>query len=831
MLIAPAGYGKTTLAEQWTSAGGRQAVWYPCRRSSADVALLAVGLAEAAAPLLPGCDRRVRERLRVMKDPTQEVEVLAELLAADLAGWPANAWLVLDDYHHLKAAREAERLVEAVISNAPIQLVITSRIRPSWSTRRLGRRGEVFAIGAQTLAMDVGEADEVLQFNPSIEAEQLVEVVKGWPAVIALASNSNGPGRLASAPHAMKDLYDVYADEIYARLAPGLQEDLCQLALAPRLDRELLFELLGKERGERVLSEAAEIGVFDSHGGLCDFHPLARSFLAPRTRELMRSGDRAAFDTCLRVYRSRLDWDSAFDLVETWGSTADVDELVADALDPLLEMGRLATLEAWVERVQGRGELSSQMLLVASELAVRRNELSKADALVQCVLSQLDSGSPLQFRALHLAGLIAHLASREAEAVKLYERAEQAATTKAGRREARWGQYIALAALEDDRSRALLDELAAESPRDDVRERVRLAGKQLFAPIRFGYPPDLTIGRRAEELLPLVADPMIRSSFRNCYALALMLGAHYADALRVARELIAEAAEANTFGLTYGYTTSALALAGMRRFSEAHEALDAARRAAEKGSDAFGIHNAYAARIRVLLQQDRAPEACMVEPPDTSPSLPSIRAEALAARGLALACVGRSADGLALAAEATSMSKALEPSLLARAVKAVIDVRARGEDALDSASALLDEALGRGGVDLFVTAYRASPAILSILLANPGTSDSTVFAVQRAGDQGFATAIGASLEAAYDVRATLSPREQDVFALVCEGLSDREISKRLYIAPGTTKTHIHRILEKTGYSTRRALILDTARRRNQATSTMAEDSDDTAPES
>ncbi len=77
----------------------------------------------------------------------------------------------------------------------------------------------------------------------------------------------------------------------------------------------------------------------------------------------------------------------------------------------------------------------------------------------------------------------------------------------------------------------------------------------------------------------------------------------------------------------------------------------------------------------------------------------------------------------------------------------------------------------------------------------------------------------------------MSPREQDVFALVCEGLSDREISKRLYIAPGTTKTHIHRILEKTGYSTRRALILDTARRRNQATSTMAEDSDDTAPES
>src|SRR5690242_6617841 len=56
MLIAPPGYGKTTLAEQWTSAEGRRVAWYPCRPSSGDVAVLSVGLAQAAVDVFPGAD-------------------------------------------------------------------------------------------------------------------------------------------------------------------------------------------------------------------------------------------------------------------------------------------------------------------------------------------------------------------------------------------------------------------------------------------------------------------------------------------------------------------------------------------------------------------------------------------------------------------------------------------------------------------------------------------------------------------------------------------------------------------------------------------------------
>ena len=50
LLLAPAGYGKTTLAQQWTS--GRETVgWYMGGPSMIDVAGLSVGMVETLAAM------------------------------------------------------------------------------------------------------------------------------------------------------------------------------------------------------------------------------------------------------------------------------------------------------------------------------------------------------------------------------------------------------------------------------------------------------------------------------------------------------------------------------------------------------------------------------------------------------------------------------------------------------------------------------------------------------------------------------------------------------------------------------------------------------------
>ena len=52
---------------------------------------------------------------------------------------------------------------------------------------------------------------------------------------------------------------------------------------------------------------------------------------------------------------------------------------------------------------------------------------------------------------------------------------------------------------------------------------------------------------------------------------------------------------------------------------------------------------------------------------------------------------------------------------------------------------------------------------------------------------------------------SLTPREQDVTALVCLNYTNREIASRLHISPETVKTHVARVLLKMGLPSRAAL--------------------------
>ena len=106
MLVAPAGYGKTTLAREWLR--DRKHAWYQTTQSSSDVAALALGLAEAGACIVPDVGARLRGRLKTVSDAGAEAESLATDLAADLSEWPGDTTLVVDDYHLLAENAAAE---------------------------------------------------------------------------------------------------------------------------------------------------------------------------------------------------------------------------------------------------------------------------------------------------------------------------------------------------------------------------------------------------------------------------------------------------------------------------------------------------------------------------------------------------------------------------------------------------------------------------------------------------------------------------------------------------------------------------------------------------
>ena len=145
-------------------------------------------------------------------------------MSEDLAAWPDNAWMVIDDYHHVGESATAEAFVEAVVQHSPLQMLISTRDRPRWVSTRSVLYGEVLEIGQSALAMSEVEVDELLAGGRDAMSPGLLALAGGWPAVIGLASLTTSP---TSAPvgelEVPDQLYEFFAEEVYRGLEPDDQ--------------------------------------------------------------------------------------------------------------------------------------------------------------------------------------------------------------------------------------------------------------------------------------------------------------------------------------------------------------------------------------------------------------------------------------------------------------------------------------------------------------------------------------------------------------------------------------------------------------------------------
>ena len=203
------------------------------------------------------------------------------------------------------------------------------------------------------------------------------------------------------------------------------------------------------------------------------------------------------------------------------------------------------------------------------------------------------------------------------------------------------------------------------------------------------------------------------------HAWALALGAYYDEALIHARALGADAVDFRVEpALPYGLATAAVSLAGLNRHAEALDEIERAEHEARRLHDVNGVQNAYAIRVRVLLQAGAVPEACATEPPLLDEALPSMKGEVQGSRALALASIGRLSEARELAEEATGSTQGIEAHALYHAVRAICALKSREDDLVEQCEGFLTHVFEAGAVDIAVTAYRADSEFLSALPAS-----------------------------------------------------------------------------------------------------------------
>ncbi|MEU8583029.1 response regulator transcription factor [Streptomyces abikoensis] len=176
-------------------------------------------------------------------------------------------------------------------------------------------------------------------------------------------------------------------------------------------------------------------------------------------------------------------------------------------------------------------------------------------------------------------------------------------------------------------------------------------------------------------------------------------------------------------------------------------------------------------------------------------------------------------DDITIVGEAGTIERALARGPALRPDVAVLDVRLPDGDGITVCRELRSHVPGLAC--LMLTSFDDDDALLDAIMAGAAgyvlkqikgsdlvAAVRTVASGQSLLDPATTTRLMSSLrgegesEPEDDRLAGLSPRERDILGLIGEGLTNREIGKRLFLSEKTVKNHISRLLAKLGVERR-----------------------------
>jgi LuxR family transcriptional regulator, maltose regulon positive regulatory protein len=297
LLMAPAGYGKTTLVASWATRQGPAPAWFTVDPGD-DPGDGDVAAAEARATAWLHAALDAARPVPVLDDDVDDGASDPSALAAAVERTAWRGVVVIDDVHHL--GRAAGAALATWVERAPegVHTVLLARQAPPVPVARWLARGELEVFGVDALRLDAAEgralAGRLLPTLSHEHADALVARVEGWPAGVQLAARTlRGKADPADVIERFTgtDRYvlSFLTEEVLLRLPDDLHEAAVLLAGPPRLCAGLVDAVTLRDDGAALLARLEEGEAFlerldavDEDGPWFRFPDFFRDLLAHR---------------------------------------------------------------------------------------------------------------------------------------------------------------------------------------------------------------------------------------------------------------------------------------------------------------------------------------------------------------------------------------------------------------------------------------------------------------------------------------------------------------------------------------------------------------------
>ncbi len=393
LVCAPAGYGKSTLAAEWSQLDPRVVGWVHLDRTDNDPVVLLTNIATA----LEHIGSAAGELLDELSGNNPRIDdVVLALLAAELDEHSPFV-LVLDDTH-LVTAQQSLAVLAFIADRVPAgsQLMLVTRGSPELPLARLRANGDLVEIETAVIALDAEETRAVAA-SAGLDltresAKALQERTEGWAGAVVLAATSlrgreDAAERAADLSGNQQQIADYLLEEVLESQPDHLATFLLGTSILDRMTPPLCNAVLGIDDAadslEALSRSNALVIPLDGDREWYRYHhlfgDLLRAELKRRHPELLRHYLAQAAGWC-EMYGTP---DEAFHYAHQSGDLAQAGRIALGHWDEFTGRGQIETIRLWLDRCTDEEiETDAQLSIAATWVAVLLGDRIRARRFV-----------------------------------------------------------------------------------------------------------------------------------------------------------------------------------------------------------------------------------------------------------------------------------------------------------------------------------------------------------------------------------------------------------------------------------------------------------------
>ena len=372
-LVAPPGYGKTTLLAQWVDRLAPRVAWVSCEEADDDPAALWTAVAAAINAVAP--IPAVAPRLLAANGGGIGV-VPAFVAAVEPAGAPMT--IVLDHVEHVTSSESHAAIAEFAMRVPPgWQLALASRDPLPIPTARLRAQGRLTELGPSELAMSAGEAAGLLAgadvVDPTAMTGDLLERTEGWPVGLYLAALAMQAGTPISDFAFGGDdrlVGDYLRSELLSQLTTAEVRFLLRTSVLDRLCGPLCDAVTGDTGSARTLeglvSRNMLVVPLDRHRQWYRYHLLLREHLQAELRMQSQDESVALHSRAAAWHLANGMPEDAIRHAQAAGDADLVSKLTLDLMSPVWASGRMATVLGWMQWLEAHPSATHYAAVMAN---------------------------------------------------------------------------------------------------------------------------------------------------------------------------------------------------------------------------------------------------------------------------------------------------------------------------------------------------------------------------------------------------------------------------------------------------------------------------------